>query len=113
MIKQVALLTATLIFAIGLAGVIVPRTAIADNHGVTVTVKGESWDACSRGFAYHMKLSKKEREETSARRGSRVSVDSQSDKFAITDPGFELTFNTTEPTFRLIVEGDRFPRVIT
>ncbi len=49
----------------------------------------------------------------SARRGSRVSVDGQSEKFAITDPGFELTFITTEPTFRLIVEGDRFPRVIT
>ncbi len=89
------------------------KSAIADSHGVTVTVKGESWDACSRGFAYYMKLSKKEREETSARRGSRVSVDGQPGKFAITDPGFELTFNTTEPTFRLIVEGNRFPRVIT
>ena len=111
--SKVALLTTALVFAVGLAGVGVPKTAFADDHGVTVTVKGESWDACSRGFAYYMKLSKKEREQTSARRGSRVSVDGQSDKFAITDPGFELTFTTTEPTFRLIVEGDRFPRVIT
>ncbi|MHA1153275.1 MAG: hypothetical protein ACTSQ7_11535 [Alphaproteobacteria bacterium] len=110
---NVARLTTILIFAAGLTGVAVPGTAVADSHGVTVTVKGESWDACSRGFAYYMKLSKKEREETSARRGSRVSVDGQADKFAITDPGFELTFTTTEPTFRLIVEGDRFPRVIT
>jgi hypothetical protein len=111
--SKVALLTTAIVFAVGLAGVGVSRTAIADDHGVTVTVKGESWDACSRGFAYYMKLSKKEREQTSARRGSRVSVDGQPDKFAITDPGFELTFTTTEPTFRLIVEGDRFPRVIT
>ncbi len=110
---NVALLTTTLLLAVGITGIGVPQTATADNHGVTVTVKGESWDACSRGFAYYMNLSKKEREQTSARRGSRVSVDGQSDKFAITDPGFELTFNTTEPTFRLIVEGDRFPRVIT
>ena len=109
---KVTLFTTTLVLAVGLAGIALPRTAMADNHGVAVTVKGESWDACSRGFAYYMKLSKQEREETSARRGSRVSVDGQSDKFAITDPGFELTFTTAEPTFRLIVEGDRFPRVI-
>jgi hypothetical protein len=111
--SKVALLTTTLLLAVGITGIGVPRTAIADNHGVSVTVKGESWDACSRGFAYYMKLSKQEREETSARRGSRVSVDGQTDIFAITDPSFELTFNTSEPTFRLIVEGDRFPRVIT
>ncbi len=111
--SKITHLTTALVLAAGLAGVTVPRTAIADNHEVTVTVKGESWDACSRGFAYYMKLSKKEREQTSARRGSRVSVDGQSDKFAITSPGFELTFTTAEPTFRLIVEGDRFPRVIT
>ena len=87
--------------------------AAAGGCEVTVTVKGESWDACSRRFAYYMRLSKQEGEQTSARRGSRVSVDGQPDKFAITDPGFELTFTTTEPTFRLIMEGDRFPRVIT
>jgi hypothetical protein len=110
---KVALLTTALILGVGITGIGVPQTAIADNHGVTVTVKGESWDACSRGFAYYMNLSKQEREETSARRGSRVSLDGQTGTFAITDPGFELTFNTTEPTFRLIVEGDRFPRVIT
>ena len=110
---KTSIMAAALVFAVVLAGTGTPKSAFANSHGVTVTVKGESWDACSRGFAYYMKLSKQEREETSARRGSRVSVDGQPDRFAITDPGFELTFNTTEPTFRLIVEGDRFPRVIT
>ena len=38
--SKVALLTTTLIFAIGLVSIGVPRTATADNHGVTVTVKG-------------------------------------------------------------------------
>jgi len=101
--------------AVGFVAVGVARTAAAGDHGVTVTVKGESWDADSRGFAYIAGLSKKEGEQTSARRGSRVSVDGQPDKFAISGPGpgFELTFTTTEPSFRLIVEGDRFPRVIT
>ena len=41
---KVALLTTTLLLAVGITGIGVPRTAIADNHGVTVTVKGESWD---------------------------------------------------------------------
>ena len=49
---KVALLTTTLLLAVGITGIGVPQTAIADNHGVTVTVKGESWDACSRGFAF-------------------------------------------------------------
>ena len=111
--SRVTLLAAVLLFTVGLGGVGVAQTVTEDTQGVTVTVRGESWDACSRGFAYFMGLSEKEGKETSARRGSRVSVDGQPDKFAITDPGFELTFTTTEPTFRLIVEGDRFPRVIT
>ena len=113
--SKVAHLTTALVFAVGLAGIGVPRTASADNHGVTVTVKGESWDADSRGFAYIAGLSKQEGEETSARRGSRISVDGRPDIFAISGPGpgFELTFNTAEPSFRLIVEGDRFPRVLS
>ncbi len=113
--RKVALLTTALVFAVGLAGIGVPRTATADDHGVTVTVKGESWDADSRGFAYIAGLSKQEGEQTSARRGSRISVDGRPDIFAISGPGpgFELTFNIAEPSFRLIVEGDRFPRVIT
>ncbi len=106
---------ATFILTVGFVSLGVLQSAYADNHSVTVTAKGESWDSDSRGFAYFGGLSKQEREVTSARRGSRISVDGQPDKFAIAGPGpgFELTFTTTEPTFRLIVDGDRFPRVIT
>lgn len=113
--RKVALLTTALVLAVGLAGIGVPRTATAGDHDVTVTVKGESWDSDSRGFAFYGALSKKEREVTSARRGSRISLDGHPDIFAIAGPGpgFELSFTTAEPSFRLIVEGDRFPRVIT
>ncbi len=113
--RKATFLATVLMVAVGFVNVGVARTAAAGDHGVTVTVKGESWDADSRGFAYIAGLSKKEGEQTSARRGSRVSVDGQPDKFAISGPGpgFELTFTTTEPSFRLIVEGDRFPRVVT
>ena len=113
--SKATLLAAVLMVSVGFVGIGVPRKATADDHGITVTVKGESWDADSRGFAYIAGLSKKDGERTSARRGSRISVDGQPDKFAISGPGpgFELTFTTTEPSFRLIVEGDRFPRVLT
>ncbi len=106
---------AIVVFLAGSAAALMPRIVAAEEHGVSVTVKGESWDADSRGFAFIAGLSKKEGEQTSARRGSRISVDGQPDIFAISGPGpgFELTFNTAEPSFRLIVEGDRFPRVIT
>jgi hypothetical protein len=99
----------------GFATNIMPRHSAAGEQEVTVTVKGESWDADSRGFAFIAGLSKKEGEQTSARRGSRISVDGHPDQFAISapGPGFELTFTTTEPSFRLVVEGDRFPRVLT
>ncbi len=103
--SKATLLATVLMVAVGFVNIGVAQTAAAGDHGVTVTVKGESWDACSRGFAFYMKLSKKERAQTSARRGSRVSVDGQPDIFAITDPGFELTFTTAEPTFRLIVRN--------
>jgi len=91
------------------------QTTAVDNQGVTVTIKGESWDADSRGFAGIGALSKSEGEKTSARRGSRISVDGRPDKYAIAGPGpgFELTFTTKEPSFRLVVDGDRFPRVLT
>jgi hypothetical protein len=99
----------------GFANIGMGQTGAGDDQGVTVTVKGESWDADSRGFAFYLVQSKTEGEKTSARRGSRISVDGRPDKFAIAGPGpgFELTFTTTEPSFRLIVDGDRFPRVIT
>jgi hypothetical protein len=114
MAKTVTLAT-TLLFAVGFASIGAAQTASGGEQGVTITVMGESWDADSRGFAYIAGLSKKEGERTSARRGSRISVDGQPDKFTISSPGpaFELTFTTTKPSFRLIVEGDRFPRVIT
>jgi hypothetical protein len=103
----------TLVF--GFVNIGMAQTAAGDDQEVTITVKGQSWDADSRGFAAIGALSKSEGEKTSARRGSRISVDGQPDKFAIAGPGpdFELTFTTTEPSFRLIVDGDRFPRVLT
>ena len=102
-------------FAVGLLGIGVPQTANADGHEVRVTVTGESWDSDSRGFAYFLALTNEEREATSARRGSRISLDGHPEIFAIAGPGpgFELSFTTAEPTFRLIVDGDRFPRFIT
>ncbi len=113
--SKVATLAIASMLAFGFAGIGMAQTVTGDDQGVTVTVKGESWDADSRGFAYIAGLSKKKGEETSARRGSRISVDGQPDKFTISGPGpgFELTFTTTESSFRLIVDGDRFPRTIT
>ena len=99
----------------GFASIGMAQTEAGDDKGVMVTVKGESWDADHRGFAGIGALSKSEGERTSARRGSRISVDGRPDKFAIAGPGpgFELIFTTREPSFRLIVDGDRFPRVLT
>ena len=109
--REITTFAVASVFACAFAGIGMAQTITGDNQGVTVTVKGESWDADSRGFAYFGGLSKKKGEETSARRGARISVDGQPDKFAISGPGpgFELTFTTTESSFRLIVDGDRFP----
>lgn len=113
--NKVTLFATVFMFAVGLAGIGVAQTVTGDTQGVSVRVKGESWDSDSRGFAYFGALSKEEREATSARRGSRISLDGHPDIFAIAGPGpgFELLFTTAEPSFRLIVEGDRFPRFIT
>jgi hypothetical protein len=113
--SMIATLAIGSMLVFGFANICMAQTGGGDNQGVTVTVKGESWDADSRGFAFYRVLSKTEREKTSARRGSRISVDGRPDKFAIANPGpgFELTFTTKEPSFRLIVDGDRFPRVLT
>jgi len=80
--------------AFGFANIGMAQTATGGDQGVTVTVKGESWDADSRGFAAIGALSKTEGEKTSARRGSRISVDGRPDKFAIAGPGsgFELKY---------------------
>jgi hypothetical protein len=82
---------------------------------VSIVVKGSSWDADSRGFASIGGLSAEQRIQTAARRGSRVSIDGHPEHFAIAGEGgeFELSFKTGQTTFRLIVEGDRFPRSIT
>ena len=82
---------------------------------VTLVIKGSSWDADSRGFASIGGLSADQRTQTSARRGSRISIDGHPELFALAGAGgeFELTFKTDQPSFRLIVEGDRFPPSIT
>jgi len=91
------------------------QIAQAGDKRVTVTVKGESWDSDSYGFAYFQALSAPEGRKKAGRPGSRISVDGQPGAFAIAGPGpeFELTLETSEQTFRLIVEGDRYPRTIT
>ncbi len=113
--RMIATLAIGSMLVFGFANIGMAQTGAGDDKGVTVTVKGESWDTDSRGFAFFGVLSKTEGEKKAARRGSRISVDRQPDKFAIASPGpgFELTFTTKEPSFRLIVDGDRFPRVIT
>lgn len=115
MSNRIIRLTTIGILAAGLAAPLMPQIVAAEGQGVSVTIKGESWDSDSSGFAYFGGFSKEEEEVTSARRGSRISVDGHPDKFAIAGPGpgFELAFTTTEAPFRLIVEGDRFPRFIT
>lgn len=87
----------------------------AEAQEVTVLVKGSVWDSDSRGFAWYQRLSKEQGTIKAARRGARVSVDGRPDVFAVTGEGgaFELTLTTSEPIFRLVVEGDRFPRTIT
>jgi hypothetical protein len=84
-------------------------------QGVTVVVTGSSWDSDSRGFANIIGLSMAAGTEKAARRGSRISLDGRPGIYAISGQGgvFELSFTTAEPTFRLVVEGDRFPRTIT
>jgi hypothetical protein len=113
--RKITTLAVASALAFGFTGIGMAQTVTGDDQGVEIIIRGESWDADSRGFAYVAGLSKKEGKETSARRGSRISVDGQPDKFAISGPGpgFELTFTTTESSFRLIVDGDRFPRTIT
>lgn len=82
---------------------------------VELVVRGTVWDSDSRGFAWYQNLNKEQGTLKAARRGARVSLDGRPEVFAISGKGgsFELTFTTSEPTFRLIVEGDRFPSTIT
>jgi hypothetical protein len=82
---------------------------------VTLVVKGSSWDSDSRGFASIAGLSIAAGTEKAARRGSRISLDGRPEIYAISGPQgeFEFTFTTSSPSFRLVVEGDRFAPTVT
>lgn len=106
--KRLLALTFASIVTIGFTG-----AAMAQE--VTVVVKGLAWDSDSWGFAFYQALSEQQGTIKAARRGARISVDGRPEVYAISGEGgaFELTLSTTESTFRLIVEGDRFPPTIT
>jgi hypothetical protein len=110
--KRLLVLTLVAIFSFGCSD---EDTSPGFSSGVTVVVKGSSWDSDSRGFANIIGLSMAAGTEKAARRGSRISLDGRPEIYAISGQGgiFELSFATSEPTFRLVVEGDRFPRTIT
>jgi len=82
---------------------------------VSLVVKGTIWDSDSRGFASIGGLSLAAGTKKAARRGARISLDGQPEIYDISGPGgmFELRLTTADPSFRLVVEGDRFPRTIT
>jgi len=106
--KRLIALALVTIFTFGFSGI-----SMAEEFNVVVT--GSSWDSDSRGFASIGGLSVQQGTKLATRRGSRISVDGRPDVFAISGKAgvFELAFTTDQPTFRLIVEGDRFPRAIT
>jgi hypothetical protein len=80
-----------------------------------VRVRGLSWDADSNGFAFYLGLSKEEGAIKAGRLNSKIYVDGLPDCYTITksSPEFEIEFETDQPTFRLIVEGDGFPDTIS
>jgi hypothetical protein len=82
---------------------------------VAVRASGLSWDADSSGFAFIQGLSAEEGAKKAGRLNSRVFVDGQPERFTVTETGpeFQIEFETDQPTFRLIAEGDRFPRTIS
>jgi len=90
-----------------------PASVIATE--TTLVVTGTAWDSDSRGVASIAGLSVVQGTKKATRRGSRISVDGRPEVYAISGPGgtFSLTFTTDQPSFRLIAEGDRFPRAIT
>ena len=97
------------------ASILITLPGLPQAKDVSLVVKGSVWDSDSRGFAWYQRLNKEQGTIKAARRGARISLDGRPDVFAISGTGgkFELTFTTAKPTFRLIVEGDRFPRTIT
>ena len=82
---------------------------------IKLVVTGSVWDSDSRGFASIGGLSVEAGTRKAARRGARISLDGRPEIYDISASGgsFELTFSTSQPSFRLVVEGDRFPRTIT
>jgi hypothetical protein len=110
--KRLLILTLVAIFSFGCSD---ENASPGVSGGVTVVIKGSSWDSDSRGFANIIGLSMAAGTEKAARRGSRISLDGRPEVYAISGQGgvFKLSFTTAEPTFRLVVEGDRFPRTIT
>ena len=106
--RRLMTITLVTIFTIGISGLSLAQES-------TVVIKGTSWDSDSGGFAFYQNLSKQKGILKAARRGARVSIDGRPDVFAISgeEGKFEFTLTTSQPTFRLIVEGDRFPRTIT
>jgi hypothetical protein len=101
-------LTLVAIFSFGFSG-------SGMTQEITVVVKGLAWDSDSWGFAFYQNLSNQQGILKAARTGARVSLDGHPDVFAISGKGgkFEFTITTSQPTLRLIIEGDRFPRTIT
>ena len=88
---------------------------VASDGKTAVRVSGLLWDADSGGFAFYQGLSKADGKKKAGRINSRVYVDGQPDKFAITKSGpeFQIEFETDQPTFQLIAEGDGFPQTIS
>ncbi len=104
----------TINLAIFLA-ILIVQPGLLQAKEISLVVRGSVWDSDSRGFAWYQRLSKSQGTIKAARRGARISLDGRPEVSAISGKGgeFELGFTTSEPTFRLIVEGDRFPRTIT
>lgn len=92
-----------------------PACPIATDGKSAVRVSGLSWDADSNGFAFILGLSAEDGAKKAGRLNSRVYVDGQPDRFAITESGpeFQIEFETDQPTFRLIAEGSGFPKTIS
>jgi hypothetical protein len=88
---------------------------IASEGKTAVRVRGLSWDSDSAGFAFVIGLSKEEGAKKAARLNSKIYVDGQPERFVITKSGpeFEIEFETDQQTFRLVSEGEGFPRTIS
>jgi hypothetical protein len=88
---------------------------VAADGKTAVRVSGLLWDADSGGFAYYLGLSKEEGKKKAGRTNSRVHIDGQPERFAVTGSGpeFQIEFETDQPTFQLITGGEGFPMTIS